>query len=69
MTERRTPKQSAGESALDLSVLGAVSALVIPILSAKFSLPETVDSAGTAAVMAVGGSIARFIRKHRRSKR
>ena len=65
----RTPKVSAKESAVDLSILGAVCAFGFPIAKAYLpNLPDGVESTGTALVMAIGGALARYWRKRSRSK-
>ena len=65
----RTPGAGAKESAIDLSILGAVCAFGFPIAKAYLpSLPDGVESTGTALVMAIGGAVARYWRKRGRSK-
>ena len=65
----RTPGAGARESAVDLSILGATCAFGFAIARTVVNdLPDGLESTGTAFMMAVGGALARFMRKKARSR-
>ena len=67
MTKQRTPGAGARESAFDLSILGTACAFAFPLIRSSWpSLPEGTESTGTALVMAIGGAVARYLRKKKR---
>lgn len=63
----RTPGASARESAVDLSILGAVCSFGFTLVRYLVpDLPQGLEATGTAAVMAIGGALARYMRKKSR---
>ena len=64
----RKPSAGAKESAIDLTILGAVCAFGFSVARATIKeIPDGLESTGTALVMAIGGAVARYWRKKART--